>query len=149
MRIIPQAAKRSSKVLIALAGCATLLSVALPATAMAATASFPPPIPQSGDSCTVLPAGLQECTAIIGSGLDITSISGTFKNHSLVPENDVSIDFYGPNGNITSTASYNVPAGGTLGPFVWHNPTPTVNRPAGDYCTAASTGTTDCVDVHS
>jgi hypothetical protein len=137
MRMVPQAVKRSSKFLIVLAGCATLLSVSFPATALA-----------SGDSCSPQIIGGQECTAIVGSGLKITSISGTYRNNGPTEEYDILIDFYGPNGNITSTATYNVPAYGSIGPFVWHNPTPTVNRPAGDYCTQGG-GHSDCVDVHS
>jgi hypothetical protein len=153
--MVPQFSKRSSKVLIALAGCATLLSAVLPGTAMAATAAPPPPIPQTGDSCSLQYIGAQECTEVVGSGLKITSISGTFKNHAQNPVYDIYIDFYGPGGKyITATATTpEVGANSQYGPFVWHNPNPTVNMPAGDYCTEGASpgiagGTADCIDVH-
>jgi hypothetical protein len=103
----------------------------------------------SGDSCNHQPVG-EECTAVVGSGLHITSISGTFKDHSSsIPADGVVIEFYGPNGYITKTAPHNVPAGGSIGPFVWHNPNPTANMTPGDYCTEDIGGHADCIDVHS
>jgi hypothetical protein len=143
MRMVPEMVKRSRKVPIALAGCAMLLSAALPATtAMAA------PIPQSGNSCGPQIVGAQECTAIVGTGLKITSISGTLYNNSPAELYDVYIEFYGPNGYITKTATYDIPAWGHIGGFVWHNPNPNANMTAGDYCTQGA-GHSDCVDVHS
>jgi hypothetical protein len=145
-----KAATRSILLLIA-AGCVT----ALPATATAATVRpsvVPPPIPDNGNSCTLSVAGEpQECTAVVGSGLQITSISGTFKHQADYAIDNEKIVYYGPNGTITSTATYNVPAGSQLGPFVWHNPNPTANMTPGDYCTEAEGGynISDCIDVHS
>jgi hypothetical protein len=146
MRMVPIAAGRSSKVLIALAGCATLLSAVLPGTAMAATR--PSVTPLNGSSCDPYIIGAQECTAVVGSGLKITSISGTFNNNGPSEDYGVSVEFYGPNGYITRTATYNVPKYSSIGPFVWHNPNPNATMPAGDYCTEAE-GHSDCIDVHS
>jgi hypothetical protein len=121
---------------------------------MAATVhpSVVPPITDSGNSCTIGLSDPQECTAIVGSGLNITSISGTFKNRTSNEIDDVIIFFYGPNGNITSTATYDVPGGKSIGPFVWHNPNPNATMTPGDYCTEAESpaiDVADCVDVHS
>ena len=149
----PKAARISIRLFIA-AGCVTALSSALPATALAATAHPSVVQPRSGDSCSVSITGQpQECTAIVGSGLHITSISGTFKNRSSTTYPNVQIVFYGPNGYITSTNYYPGTAGATLGPFVWHNPNPTANMTPGDYCTETEgpdgPNQADCVDVHS
>lgn len=152
----PKAAKLSIRLLIA-AGCVTALSSALPATAMAATVHpsvVPPPITDSGDGCSASIAGQsQECTEIVGSGLHITSISGTFKNSSSTTYPNVRIFFYGPNGNITSTGYYTGTAEKTLGPFVWRNPNPTANMTPGDYCTETAgpdgPNQADCVNVRS
>jgi hypothetical protein len=100
----------------------------------------------SGDSCSLNYAE-NECTAIVGSGLHITSISGTF--YSAVYEANIRIVFYGPNGYITETAVYNVQGGSHIGPFVWHNPNPNANMTPGDYCTQPTGITADCVDVHA
>lgn len=152
----PKAGKLSIRLLIA-AGCVTALSSALPAAAMAATAHpsvVQPPTPDSGNSCSVSITGQpQECTEVIGSGLHITSISGTFKNRSSTTYSNVRIRFYGPNGTITYTGYYPGYAGKTLGPFVWHNPNPNANMTPGNYCTQAvgDVGViqSDCIGVHS
>ena len=144
---------RSIKAIAMMAVPASIFMAAAPVAAMAGTAQ-----PLTGSGCyggtTVIQDHGQECTKVVGSGLKITSIAGEYNNTTPFAET-VYIDYYGPKGYITKTGSITVASGGSTGYHTWHNPTPSVNRPAGDYCTEAFLVEgnlpifSDCIDVRA
>ncbi len=147
---------RSIMSITAVAVAASVLAAAVPATAMANTVK-----PATGSGCyygvtSADPQG--ECTTVTGTGLEVVSIAGWAVNRSLQAVNGVHIEFYGPNGLITNSPTFNLPGDTQTGKYTWHNPHPTVNVTAGDYCTelwqAASGGgyialADECIEVHT
>ena len=134
---------RSIKAMSIAVASAAVLVVTFPGAAMA-----------SGTGCGGDEYNVAECTQVIGTGLQITSIAGQVKNFNSVAVG-VEILFWGPNNEgITSTGWFLVNPGGVTAWMTWHNPNPTANMTPGQYCTAAigSNGinySQDCIDVHS
>ncbi|HZP52117.1 hypothetical protein [Actinocrinis sp.] len=129
----------------AAAAAASMLVLVAPVTAMA-----------TGAGCYGGPPGEprgEECTTVVGSGLEITSISGQYKDADQTYT--LYIDFYGPNGHITNTGNITVSAGHSTSVYTWHNPHPTALMTPGYYCTEAIIANTgaaiwsDCIEVHS
>ena len=90
----------------------------------------------SATACGSAPYGITECTQVIGQGLQITSIGGQVKNATSTVIK-VEVYFSGPNGHITNTGFFNVNPGGVTAWQTWHNPNPTAQMKAGNYCTEA------------
>lgn len=137
--------------IIGMSASAILLTTAMPATAMASSAKPATVRPLTGEGCNGL-----ECTEVVGTGLQITSISGAANNTSPLPLNNIHIEFYGPNGLITNTPQFNLPPYSSSGWRTWHNPNPSANMTPGDYCTelwqyvnGGYTGQSDCINVRA
>jgi hypothetical protein len=147
---------RPRNAIMAMVASAIIVVSAAPAPAMASTVS-----PATGTGCYSGIFGFNdyaECTTVTGTGLKVTSIAGKAVNSSSQPLNNVHLEFYGPKGVITNTATFNLPGNTQTGWYTWHNPNPNAIMPAGDYCTElwiarAGGGYTSmadaCIEVHT
>ncbi|QAU24023.1 hypothetical protein EO087_08475 [Dyella sp. M7H15-1] len=115
-------------------------------------------IPRSASDCNPNPLyAIQQCTQVIGAGLEINSISGTGINWDDYELTELHIEIYGPNGTIANCDQFNLPAYATSPTCTWNNPDPKKQMTAGDYCSRTwmydGSGYIDmdseCIDVHS
>jgi len=114
--------------------------------------------PDSASNCNPNPLYvIQQCTQVIGSGLEINAISGTGINWGDTALTELHIQIYGPNGSIQNCTQFNLAAYATSPTCTWKNPNPTKKMTAGDYCSRTwmydGSGyinmDSECIDVHS
>ena len=120
---------------------AAVTAFALPASASPNPGSSPQSIrpqsirPQSGADCNSNPLNaVYQCTAVVGAGLEINSITGSATNNMPYAINDVHIQIYGPQGSIYNCSTFSMGIYGKGPSCVWKNPNPSKQWPAGDYC---------------
>lgn len=158
------------RALALVSGTVLLTGFALPAHALAATATGARPGVNHGGTRVAAPATASgcnaaslaqwhNCTTVNGSGLKITSISGYGVSEVDGTLSNLHVEIYGPSGLIKNCGTFSIPGMGDTGPICsWTNPSPQASKRAGDYCsitwqyeggTTYKAGGAECVGVHS